>query len=169
MVGIEANNNNVASITFGGVALTRVAASFHNNDAEFWYLKNPIGTADIVVTMAGPTSVVVGAYSFSGVDQTKPIPTTAANYATGAGSPTISIATQYRNSWVLDLPSIWGGVTLGSPTCTQQWDVNVPNHITGASSSSVMSSPGQVTCGWTAGGGGDFWDDIAIELRASAT
>ena len=169
LVGIEANNNNVASITFGGVALTRVAALFHNNDAEFWYLKNPIGTADIVVTMAGPTSVVVGAYSFSGVDQTNPIPTTAANYATGAGSPTISIATQYRNSWVLDLPSIWGGVTLGSPTCTQQWDVNVPNQITGASSSSVMSSPGQVTCGWTAGGGGDFWDDIAIELRASAT
>jgi hypothetical protein len=156
-------------VTYGGVALIRAVSSFHNNDAEFWYLENPVGTADIVVTMAGPTSVVVGAYSFSGVDQTNPIPTTAANYATGAGSPTVSMATQYQNSQVLDLPSIWGGVTLASPTCTQQWDVNVPNQITGASSSSVRSSPGQVTCGWTASGGGDFWDDVAIEVRAAGS
>ena len=169
VVGVEANNNNVASVTFGGVALTRVASSFHNNDAEFWYLENPVGTADIVVTMVGPTSVVVGAYSFSGVDQANPIPTNAATYATGAGSPAISIATQYRNSWVLDLPSIWGGVTLGSPSCTQQWDVNLPNRISGASSSKITSTPGQVTCSWTASGGGDLWDDIAIELKASGS
>ena len=167
VVGVEANNQNVNSITFGGTALTKATSSFTNNDAEFWYLKNPSGTANIVVTMAGSTSVVVGAYAFSGVDQTNPIPTTATNHNTAASSPTISITTANANSWVLDSPSIYGGVTLGSPTCTQQWDINIANAITGASSSKTQASPGSVTCSWTASPNGDLWDDVAVELKSS--
>ena len=162
MVGVSANNNNVLSITFEGVQLTRAVSSFNNNDAEFWYLVNPTGTGDIVVTFAGPTAAVVGAYSFSGVSQSSPIPTAATNHNTAAGSPSVSISTQYPNSWVLDLPSIYG-----SPSCTQQWDANMPGAITGASSSTIAGSPGQVSCGWTASNGGDLWDDVAIELAAS--
>ncbi|TLY15122.1 MAG: hypothetical protein E6K84_00930 [Thaumarchaeota archaeon] len=167
VVGVSANNNNVLSIAFGGVQLTRAVSSFNNNDAEFWNLVNPTGTGDIVVTFAGPTAAVVGAYSFSGVSQSSPIPTAAKNSNTAAGSPSVSISTQYPNSWVLDLPSIYGGVTLGSPSCTQQWDANMPGAITGASSSTIAGSPGQVSCGWTASNGGDLWDDVAIELAAS--
>ncbi|SMH71442.1 PQQ-dependent sugar dehydrogenase [Candidatus Nitrosotalea okcheonensis] len=169
VVGVEANNHNVASVTFGGVPLTNKASTFSNNDAEFWYLTNPSGTGNIVVTMAGSTSVVVGAYSFSGVNQTTPIPTSITNHNTVAGSPTISITTQYPNSWVLDSASIYGGTTLGSPTCTQQWNINMPSAITGASSSSVKTSAGLATCGWTASGSGDMWDDAAIEIKASGT
>src|SRR6185437_8839706 len=111
VVGVDANNNAVTSVTFGGVSLTNAAFSFTNNDAEFWYLTNPSGTGNIVVTMAGATSAVIGAYSFSGVDQTTPIPTSITNHnaATSASSPTISITTKNPNSWVLDLPSIYGG------------------------------------------------------------
>lgn len=69
---------------------------------------------------------------------------------------------------VLDLPSIYGGVTLGSPTCTQGWDVNVQNAITGASSSTVQAKAGSATCSWTASQGGDLWDDVAIEVKASS-
>ncbi|HXU95378.1 MAG TPA: hypothetical protein VFP45_02980, partial [Candidatus Nitrosotalea sp.] len=115
--------------------------------------------------------LVVGAYSFSGVDQTTPIPTSITNHnsATSASSPTISITTKNSNSWVLDLPSIYGGQTLGSPTCTQQWDINIANAITGASSSTSQASAGSVTCSWTASGGGDSWDDAAIEVKPSGT
>lgn len=164
VVGVEANNNWVTSITFGGVHLTQKVQSFNSNDAEFWYLTNPTGTADIVVTMSGPTSAVIGAYSFSGVDQANPVPTSATNI--GSGNPTISLTTVYPNSWVLDSPSIWGGVTLDSPTCTSQWNINVPNAITGASSSAVQTSPGLVTCSWTASSV-DNWDDVAIEVKTS--
>jgi len=73
---------------------------------------------------------------------------------------------KYANDWVFDLPSIYGGSTLGSPTCTQQWDLNMPNAITGASSSKSVPSPGLVTCKWTASSG-DLWDDVAVEIRAS--
>src|SRR5207245_4642550 len=108
----------------------------------------PTGTGDIVVTFAGPTAAVVGAYALSGVSQANPIPTTAKHHNTTPNSPKISITTKFQGSWVLDLPSIWGGVTLGSPSCTQQWDVNVPNAITGASSSTSESSPGDFTWSW---------------------
>jgi hypothetical protein len=40
----------------------------------------------------------------------------------------------------------------------------LPNAITGASSSTVRSSPGSVTCGWTASSA-DLWDDVAIEVK----
>lgn len=169
VVGVEANNQAVSSITFGGVGLTREVKSFHNNEAAFWYLVNPSGTGNIVVTMNGATSVVVGAYAFSGVDQTTPVPTNATNYNTSSSSPTISITTSYQNSWVLDSPAIYGGKTLGSPTCTQQWDVNIPSAITGASSSHSTTSPGSYTCSWTANPSGDFWDDVAIEIKASGS
>jgi YVTN family beta-propeller protein len=166
VVGVSANNNNAVSVTFGGVQLTQAVSSFYNNDAEFWYLVSPAGTGDIIVTFAGPTAAVVGAYAFAGVDQSSPIPTTAANYSTAAGSPSISITTQHPNSLVLDLPSIYGGVTLGSPSCTQQWDAKVPNAISGASSSTIAATPGQVTCVWTASSG-DLWDDVAIEIMVA--
>jgi hypothetical protein len=166
VVGVEADNESVASVTFGGAPLTLAVQSFNNDDSEFWYLTAPTGTGNIVVTMAGPTSVVVGAYSFSGVDQASPIATTTTAHGTSPSSPSVTITTQYPNSWVLDSPSIFGDVTLGSPSCTQGWDVNIPNAITGASSSTIAKSPGPVTCSWTASGGGDLWDDVAIEIRA---
>jgi len=167
VVGVSANNNSVSSITFGGAQLTQAVASFYNNDAEFWYLVNPTGTGDVVVTFEGPTSAVVGAYSFSGVDQTNPIPTTSTNHGGSGGSPPyVSIATQHPGSWVLDLPSIFGDVTLGSSSCTQHWDLNVPNAITGASSSTVATSPGTFTCGWTASNV-ELWDDVAVEVAVS--
>ncbi|HJW19489.1 MAG TPA: fibronectin type III domain-containing protein, partial [Candidatus Nitrosotalea sp.] len=166
VVGVSANNNDVASITFGGVQLKNAAYSFYNNDAELWYLKNPSGTGNVVVTMNGPTQAVVGVYSLSGVDQTTPIPTHGIKHNTNANSPKISLTTKYANDWVLDLPSIYGGSTLSNPTCTQHWDNNVSNQITGASSSAIVSTPGAVTCGWTASSG-DLWDDVVVEINAA--
>ena len=166
VVGVGADNSDAASVTFGGVSLTQRVHSFYNNDAEFWYLKSPTGTGDIVVTMNGPTSAVVGAYSFSGVNQTSPLPTSTSKHNTTPNSPNISLTTKFANDWVLDLPSIYGGSTLGSPTCTQQWNANVPDTITGASSSQIVPTPGLVTCKWTASSG-DLWDDVAVEVKAS--
>ena len=167
VVGVSANNIDVSSITFGGIPLKNTAYSFYNNDAELWYLKNPSGTGNVVVTMNGPTQIVVGAYTFSGVNQTTPILTHVAKHNTNANSPKISITTKYSNDWVLDLPSIYGGSTLSSPTCTQHWDIHMPNQITGASSSTIVQIPGTTTCGWTASNGGELWDDVAVELNAA--
>jgi hypothetical protein len=166
VVGVSSDSSDVASVTFGGVSLTNKVKSFFNNDAEFWYLKNPTGTGNIVVTMNGPASGVVGAYSFSGVNQSSPLPTSTTQHSTTPSSPSISLTTTSSNDWVLDLPSIYGGSTLGSPICTQSWDANIANAITGASSYTMAPTPGAVTCKWTASSG-DLWDDAAVEIQAS--
>src|SRR5438093_798989 len=83
-------------------------------------------------------------------------------------SGTVSSA-PYQISLVLDSPSIYGGITLSSPTCTQSWNINMPSAITGASSSTVPASASSVTCRWTTSGGGDLWDDVAIEVKASSS
>jgi hypothetical protein len=169
IVGISANDEYATSVTFGGTSLTQLVSSFYNNDAELWGLTDPSGTENIVVTMSGATSVVVGAYELAGVSQSDPVPTTNSTYNLSSSSPSISLNTQYSNSWVIDQPSIWGGVTLGSPTCSQAWDVNVADEITGASSSTSTSSANTYGCSWTASDGGDLWDDVAIEVQASTT
>jgi len=172
IVGVESNNNNVASVTYGGMSLTKKVTSFFNNDAEFWYLVNPTGTGNIVVTMTAtglPTSVVVGAYALSGVDQNNPVPTSSSAHNTVGSSPSISITAQFANSWVSDSASIFGGATLTSPTCTLGWNLNeqdlVTGSITGASSYTTVATPGSVTCSWTASSS-DLWDDVAIEVKA---
>lgn len=165
VVGVSADRSHVNSITFGGIPLTKKVGSFYNNDAEFWYLDNPTGNGAIVVTMNGKTSTVVGAYSFSGVNQTNPIPTKAVRHNVNSNSPTISLTTKFANDWVIDLPSIYGGSTIGSSTCTQQWDVNMPSAITGASSSKIVPTQSVINCKWTTNSA-DFWDDVAIEIKA---
>jgi len=122
--------------------------------------------------MSLPTKVVVGAYALSGTDQYTPIAKSTSSHNTSVNSPTISITTIYANSLVLDSPAIYGGATLSSPTCTQQWNINVgglepPHKITGASSSKTQATPGSVTCSWTASVG-ELWDDVAIEVKASS-
>jgi hypothetical protein len=166
VVGISANDKDVASITFGGTALTQSSAhSFTNNDAEFWYLVEPTGVANIVVTMAGATSVVVGAYAFSQVDQSDPIPDYSTAHNSSPSSPSISLTTSYANSTILALASIYGAETLGSPTCTGLWNNQVSGEITGASSLYNKASAGAYTCGWTAHSA-DYWDAVAIEIKA---
>ena len=170
VVGVQASGNPVSSITFGGTQLKKAVSSFNYNVAELWYLKNPVGTADIVVTMGGSARVIVGAYSFFEVDQRDPIPTIASN--TGSTStPTIFLATKYPDSWVVDSASIYGDVSLSDSTCVQRWNIQdvgdpSPFSITGASSSIIKESAGLVTCSWTASRS-DLWDDVAIELKVA--
>lgn len=171
LVGIEANNQSATSVTFGGVALTQKVSSFNNNDAEFWYLKNPSSNPkNIVVTFGGSTAFVVGAYSFFDVNQTTPIPTTKTN-SSSSGNLTISLTTADPNDLVIDSPSIYGGSMLSSPTCLQEWDSNAPitstSKITGASSITLVPvSSTTVSCKWTNSISTNAWDDVAVELKA---
>lgn len=167
VVGIESDNNGATSVKFGTTSLTQAVVHFTNDDTEFWYLKNPSGTANIVVTMAGTTDAVVGAYALAGVNQTSPVPTTKTNSAT-SGNPTISLTTQYANSWLLDSPAIFGGSQLSNPTCTSEWNVRVSSStITGASSNKTVATPGSATCTWTNSVSSNGWDDVAVEIHAA--
>ena len=174
VVGVAADDYSVSSITFGNLSLTQAGgtSSFYYSDTELWYLDGtppgyPSVPTNIVVTMSGPTSVVVGAYAFSGVDQGTPIATWATNYGSG-GSPAISLTTRYAGSWILDQPSVIGS-SLTAPTCTQEWNADVSGAVTGASSYLATSTPGEYSCSWTPGPPGAPWDDMAVEIHPTTT
>src|SRR2546427_2189696 len=108
IVVVEANNAGASTVTYnGGPSMTKAIAHFANNDAEIWYQTNPAsGSHNIVVTMAGSTSIVVGAYSFFGVDQVNPIPTALGTNNISVSNPAISITTKYANNWAIDSATI---------------------------------------------------------------
>lgn len=166
IVGVESSAGTVSGITYGGVALTQVISKSNTVETEFWILKNPSsGTADIVVTMSGSSTVVMGAYSFFGVDQTNPIPTTVTN-SDVTGNPSTAITNVAAYSWLLDSVTI-ASTSLSNPTQTSKWNVQVASVVSGASSSASVVSPNtSTTFGWTAGAVG-VWAQVAIEVKAS--
>ena len=86
-VGTVEGAQSVTSVTYGGIALTQIGGITENAGkvrVELWYLKAPAaGTADVVVNIAGATSMSAGATTFIGVDQTTPY--SAASFAEGGG------------------------------------------------------------------------------------
>lgn len=167
IVGIESSTGTVSSVTYGGVALTPVVSKSNIVDTEFWILKNPAsGSADIDVDMSTGSTVIVGAYSFFGVDQTNPVPTTATN-SDIVGDPSVMITNSNAYSWVLDSVVI-ASTSLSNPTQNSQWNIQVIGTDDGASSSATVTQPNtSTTFGWTAGAVGVHWTQVAIEVKAS--
>ena len=94
LVGVSWSSSTVtvSTVTFGAQSLTAVTNSRATNAAgvrtELWSLVAPNNaTNNIVVTMSSTTSAVVGASSWSGVDQTTPLgtPVIASGQANGSG------------------------------------------------------------------------------------
>ncbi|MGD0758118.1 MAG: C25 family cysteine peptidase [Candidatus Sulfotelmatobacter sp.] len=147
IVGVSINLTNstgttVSSVTYGGTALTR--QGFHNDAGltrrvEMWSLLAPAsGAANVVVNVNVPTNatvgVVVGATTFTGVDQTVPMGTFVSADGAVAGCVTSGNPTSSCNSQ-LDVPSVVNGMVMDTlatgeaPTVTmsnpqvQQWNV----------------------------------------------
>lgn len=177
-VPAEGSAITVTGITYAGLALTLAVSKMYSytvittqyNDAEIWYLVNPpSGSANIVVTLSGSASyVVAGAVSYTGVDQTTPIPTTASN--DGTGSPAISITTANANSWIVDTLS-YSNTTSVSPSPnsgqTQRWGLGlVSNTIWGCGSDETTTAAGSYSMGWTVDGAASpYWAYVCVEIK----
>jgi hypothetical protein len=81
VVGVTADNgaNTVQSVTYGGLALTRLGAQANTaggQRAELWYRVGPAaGTATVTVRTAQSNDIVAGATTYIGVDQQAPFGT----------------------------------------------------------------------------------------------
>jgi hypothetical protein len=105
----------VTSVTFGGVAMTRVAA---NGAAELWsLLAPPTGPRTVTVTWdgEGEKGAVASAVTFSGPDPLSPLG--AVQTSNGAGTPVaVSIPQTRREGMALDVVAVVCG--LATPTLT---------------------------------------------------
>ncbi|TMP99231.1 MAG: hypothetical protein E6K99_05470, partial [Thaumarchaeota archaeon] len=172
IVGGTVDNFAITGVTYGGTALTQAVADTQKPTGSIWYLVNPpSGTASVVVTSTPSKGAIVGVISFTGVDQSTPIPTTATNdNANGRTSPaTVSITNANANSWVMDLVGSGhiGGFTNGASTTTQ-WNLDSGSTNAGASSTTGPLSPSTVTnFSWTLPTP-DAWVDVAVEIKPFA-
>jgi hypothetical protein len=175
-VHMEHQTVTVASVTYGGVNLSQVTTSTGSTSrTELWEMVNPnSGSADIVVNLNNArnlSEVMVGAISFTGVDQINPIPTTAPVVGGDGGNTynTISdpITTAYANSWVVDAITWNAEDNSVAPNSGQTQTYNVVgSRFVGASSYVITTSSGLQNLGWTASNSHTF-SALAVEVKTS--
>jgi uncharacterized repeat protein (TIGR01451 family) len=139
IVGVSINLTNstgttVTSVTYGGAALTR--QGFHNDAGltrrvEMWSLLAPAsGTANVVANVNVPTNatvgVVVGATTFTGVDQTVPMGTFVSADGAAGGCVTSATPTSACNSQ-LNVPSVVNGMVIDTLATGEAPTVTVSN------------------------------------------
>lgn len=143
----------VTGVTYNGVALTLGISTTNGNiQTDQWYLlAPPVGTYNIIVSVAPNAYLTCGAETFNTVDQTTPIGATA--QSTGnSNTPSGNIVTTNDNSIIVDaigtdvLPIAY---TVG-PGQTENWHITAnPNVRQGASSIEPSgTAPDVVTMSW---------------------
>ena len=164
-ISIDSLGANVNSLTYGGVALTRVGRTGGNHAVEIWRLVNPVvGTANVVVSLSASTTISGGAVAYNGVHQT----TSTGSYAGAFGTSTTAAVnvSSAAGELVIDVTN-WdndpSGYTVGSGqsqvwTETNIFQRGVTTTEAGASTvtmSSSVSAPNQ-------------WEIGAVAIRAAS-
>jgi len=150
LVAIQSSTGSVNGITYSGQTLTKANATSSTVDSELWYLTNPpAGSSNVIVTMSTTSNVIVGAYSFFGVDQTTPIGEGNKNQAVSGSSVSTSFSSTYSNSWVVDSVAVASSTNI-TPNGgqTSKWTSSIGT-TTGGSSYRVISNPSLTTMRWS--------------------
>lgn len=168
LVGISLRERTVSAITFGGVSMTLVGTRNNGTDSRIYIyrtLNPPVGTANVSVTLSGSASkgAIVGAISYSGVDQTNPLGTFVS--ASGeSGSPSINVSS-LSGELVFDVLANKNTAAL-SPGAgqTERWDIASGEIRGGASTESAVSS--STTMSYSTSTGKWAFGGIAIKPAA---
>ena len=168
--------NHVTSVTYGGVALAKIAPSWDNNsnnEVSLWLLAGPaVGTANVVAQIrdSGGTlrseKAVVRAVNFTGVDQSDPIRISTGDMGI-SNSITVTVPS-VTNDVVFSVVATTGDADAITPTVgTELWE-----QTTGTGGSDVRSegawAPGaaSVTMTWTTAASKNYTVQ-AVSLRPS--
>ncbi len=144
------SSNHVTSVTYGGVAMAKVAPSWDNNsnnEVSMWFLAAPaVGTANVVAQIRDSSNVlraekaVVRAVNFTGVDQSDPIRISTGDMGT-SNSITVTVPS-VTNDVVFGVVATTGDANAITPTVgTELWE-----QTTGTGGGDVRSEGA-----WTAG------------------
>ena len=170
LVGVSfynaSSSRTISSVTFGGTALTSVAAATTNGNTrrvQIWRLIAPAAstTANIVVTFSGTGMYgVAGAVSFAGVDQCAPLGTYLG--ATGnTGTATVSPVT-VAGDLVFDTVAAGSTLTVNGSQAPQ-WNTGDGTTLYGgASTKTATTSPTPMS--WTLGASG-LWATGAVAIK----
>jgi len=154
ILAISKQNNAVLStVTYDGEDLTELRADDvdgnTNAHTSLWYLVDPPTGSNTVFIGVGlfDTDVVVGAISFTGVNQTDPFD--AVNGATGnSATAATTLTTTTNEAWLVDVVGTNGGTVLVGAGQLERWN-DVQASVRGAGSTEFTSSAGTFSMSWT--------------------
>ncbi len=162
-------NSAVTAVTYGGLNLTKVTAETNSADltklvsSELWQLVNPpSGSNTVSISFAGsPTTLVAGAATFSGVDQSAPFSAVAAVVGPKSKSPAVTLRSETNEVVFDNLSGNKNNLPVASSGQTTLWSL-AGSEIGGAS-----IRPGQdfVTNSWTAAN--SDWVELAVSIKAA--
>lgn len=174
VIGCVSDAGMSATATYNSVSMTSITTR-HTNDstagyAQMFYLIAPsTGANTVSINVTGGTGLEgfsCGSVSFTGVDQTTPIP----NFTSAAGNTASCTAslTGASGNMLIDLSA--AGNTLAATNQTAQWLAN-RNTSTGAGNGGMGTATGAgssvtFTRSITAA---DFWAEIIAEVAASSS
>lgn len=146
-----ASNRSVSTISFNGVALTKVnsitaAVEGATQDGELWYLVAPAtGTHTITVTLTGSVShMASSAFSYTGVDQTNPIDSNnTGQNNTGTATFTLSTTVVKSNCWLVGGAMARDSGPPGAGSGTTLRGLNSGSWTTGADSNGTVGTGSQ--------------------------
>lgn len=119
-------NNKTTSVTYNGVNLTKWSENINSNicGTQLWYLVAPsTGANNIIVTQSSTERIVVGASSWTGVNQTTPLGTAVLQNGTSS-SPSVNVSSS-SSEVVIDVLAALddAGITATVGTSqTQRWN-----------------------------------------------
>lgn len=130
-------------VTYAGQNLTLLGGFNHPSvfiRTELWYLLNPpAGTADVTVTLNTNASLVIGAISFTGVEQTNPFDTAPA-FLYGTGNRANVIVPVITNgAWAVDVMALKPTNANQGTGQAERWNKNAGAVVRGAGSTKPIS------------------------------
>ena len=104
------SDDDVVSVTYGGVAMTLVAKNLTGMNRYLYRLIAPAaGANDAVITITTGRTVFAGAVSYTGADQTSQPGATTNNSASSATSLLTSVTTTVDQAWTVLLEGSYNG------------------------------------------------------------
>lgn len=167
--GIKTGNN-VTGVTYNGVAMTQLAAYQSAQsllDYVYYIVAPATGANNIVWSASGSGTFVTGSVSYTGVNQTTPIPTTTNSSTATNINFSHSITTTLSNSWALAFSRDSDGAALTLSTGIKRV-FNDANGCNGLDSNGTVSV-GTYTFVGTYSAGTPSTDVVLAELAATVT
>ncbi|MCZ7392697.1 MAG: hypothetical protein ABOK23_08315 [Candidatus Methanoperedens sp.] len=167
VVGLNYNNTpgTTSTVKYNNTDLTLAmrANNSNKNYTELWYLVNPpSGSYNISHNQTNATQMVMGAWSYTGVDQVTPI----GNITNATGTSTnsnVSITTTVANSVLVDVETDGSTLLTVGAGQTQRYKANTTK-INGGGSEMSTSAAGTYNMNWALGSSA-AWVNIGAEIR----
>jgi hypothetical protein len=159
-------NPGTTNVKYNGVNLTRAkVANTGSFYAELWYMINPpSGTYTINQTQTTGTQVVMGAWSYTGVDQVTGIGNIT-NATGGASNASVNITTTANNSVLVDVETDDAkNLTVGPGQTLRYW-VNYLKFVNGGGSDMNATTIQTYKMNWTLNQTVTTWVNIAAEIK----